>query len=110
MKARKIIICVLATLSLSSVALAESGVYRYVNTLDGVNVRDKPSLSGKKKFALKCNERVELLEETAEKEKSATLKSRGAKSALKVALGALSTASIFRALLKMRRTFAVTRF
>ena len=69
MKARKIIICVLATLSLSSVALAESGVYRYVNTLDGVNVRDKPSLSGKKKFALKCNERVELLEETAEKEK-----------------------------------------
>jgi len=50
--------------------VAESGfkIYRYVNTLDGVNVRDKPSLSGKKKFALKCNERVELLEETAEKE------------------------------------------
>mgnify|MGYP002624107566 CR=1 FL=1 len=61
MNAKHIIICILATLSLSSLAFAESCVYRYVNTLDGVNVRDKPSLSGKKKFALKCNERVELL-------------------------------------------------
>ena len=65
----KKIFLILAAVVLSSVAFAESGVYRYVNTLDGVNVRDKPSLSGKKKFALKCNERVELLEETAEKEK-----------------------------------------
>ena len=47
----------------------DSALWRYVNTLDGVNVRDKPSLSGKKKFALKCNERVELLEETRKKEK-----------------------------------------
>ena len=54
------VLCVAAT--------AEPPAYRFVNTLDGVNVRDKPSLSGKKKFALKCNERVELLEETAEKE------------------------------------------
>ena len=46
----------------------DSALWRYVNTLDGVNVRDKPSLSGKKKFALKCNERVQLIEETAEKE------------------------------------------
>ena len=68
MKMKKLFL-ILALFVLLSVAFAESGAYRYVNTLDGVNVRDKPSLSGKKKFALKCNERVELLEETAEKEK-----------------------------------------
>ena len=68
---KKIVFVVLVLLLQNAVCLAETDfrVWRYVNTLDGVNVRDRPSLSGKKKFALKCNERVQLLEKSQEKEK-----------------------------------------
>nr|WP_318660864.1 SH3 domain-containing protein [uncultured Treponema sp.] len=50
-----------------AVCSVSAQTWRYVNTLYGVNVRDKPGLDGKKKFVLKCNQRVKLLEETKEK-------------------------------------------
>ena len=70
MKAMKKLILIFALIFISGVLATaqDSALWRYVNTLDGVNVRDKPSLNAKKKFTLKCNERVQLLEKSQEKE------------------------------------------
>lgn len=64
---KKIFLLLVLVVLQNSLCPAEN--WRYVNTLDGVNVRDKPGLNGKKKFVLKCNERVQLLKEEEEKVK-----------------------------------------
>ena len=60
---RKSILFFLALLLQNAICMAQG--YCYVNTLDGVNMRDKPD--GRKIGALKTNECVEFLEETKEK-------------------------------------------
>lgn len=59
MKARKIIICVLATLSLSSLAFAQKSG-RYVNSKDGLNIRAEPNTRAEKVGAFKYGEFVEV--------------------------------------------------
>lgn len=59
MKARKIIICVLATLSLSSLAFAQKSG-RYVNSREGLNIRAEPNAGAEKVGALKYGEFVEV--------------------------------------------------
>ena len=57
MNAKPIIICILATLSLSSLAFAEKSG-RYVNSREGLNIREEPNAGAAKVGALKYGEFV----------------------------------------------------
>lgn len=62
MNAKPIIICILATLSLSSLSFAEKSG-RYVNSREGLNIRAEPNTMAEKVGALKYGEFVEVAEE-----------------------------------------------
>ncbi len=62
MNAKPIIICILATLSLLSLAFAEKSG-RYVNSREGLNIRAEPNTRAEKVGALKYGEFVEVAEE-----------------------------------------------
>lgn len=62
MNAKPIIICILATLSLSPLAFAEKSG-RYVNSREGLNIRAESNTRAEKVGALKYGEFVEVAEE-----------------------------------------------